>query len=253
MPFFSNNYFYYITIALQLICVLHCVRKGNQQKWIWIIVFIPIVGCIVYIVTEMFTGREMEQVQSGIGNLINPSGSIRKLEENLRFSDTFNNRMALADAYLASGNTDQAIALYEGSYTGAFTENEQLLKQLVIAYYIKQRYSDAIKMAQKMYNTPQFARSKVHILYAMSLDQAGNYEQAEKEFKLMNVRYSHFEARYQYGLFLQRAGRAQEAYELFANMVDEGAHLSSREKSASREWLAKAREAMRNAERGVKL
>ena len=244
MPFFSNN-FYYITVALQLICVIHCIRKGTQTRWIWLIVFLPLVGSIAYIVTEMFSGREIRQVQSGIGSLINPAGSIRKLEENLRFSDTFNNRMALADAYLATGQIDKAVELYESCYSGAFTENEELLKQLIIAYSIQQRYKDVLPMAEKLYKTPQFARSRAHLLYAIALEHTGNVTQAEKEFKLMNVRYSHFEPRYQYGLFLQRARRHEEARDVFAGMVDESAHLSGRERSSNRIWFAKAREELK--------
>ena len=244
LPFFSTN-FYYITGALQLICVIHCFRKGNQQKWIYIIVFVPLIGGIAYIITEMFTGRELQKVQSGLGSLINPSGSIRKLEENLRFSDTFNNRIMLADAYLATGQTDKAVELYEYSYTGAFTENEQLLKQLVIAYSIQKRYKEVLPMAQKLYKTPQFACSQAHLLYAMALEQTGNLEQADKEFKRMNVRYSHFEARYQYGLFLQRANRLQEAEDIFKGMIDEASHLSSRERGSNRTWLSNAKEALK--------
>lgn len=243
-PFLSNN-FYYITGALQLICVLHCIKKGNQNKWIWIIVFLPVVGSIVYIFSEIFTGRKVRQVQSGIGSLINPSGTVRKLEENLRFSDTFNNRMMLADAYLATGQTDKAVTLYERSYTGAFTENEQLLKQLIIAYSQQQRYQEVIQKAQKLYKTPQFARSQAHLLYAMALEHTGDIAQAEKEFKLMNVRYSHFEARYQYGLFLHRGHQQQEARTIFTALIDESTHLSSRERNANRVWINKAKEALK--------
>lgn len=45
----------------------------------------------------------MQQAQSGISNIFNPGGSIKRMEENLRFSDTFSNRVTLADAYLAIG------------------------------------------------------------------------------------------------------------------------------------------------------
>lgn len=244
MPFFSNN-FYYITVALQVICVIHCIRKGTKTQWIWLIVFVPVVGSIAYIFIEMFSGREIHQVQSGIGSLINPAGSIRKLEENLRFSDTFNNRMALANAYLGTGQTDKAVELYESCYTGAFTENEDLLKQLVIAYSIQKRYKEVLPMAQKLYKTPQFARSQAHLLYAIALEHTGNATQAEKEFRLMNVRYSHFEPRYQYGLFLQRARRHEEARDVFAGMIDESAHLNARERSSNRVWFTKAKEALR--------
>lgn len=43
---FLPGYFYYVTLALQAICVIHCLRKGNQQKWIYIIVFLPLIGCV---------------------------------------------------------------------------------------------------------------------------------------------------------------------------------------------------------------
>src|SRR5687768_11754186 len=135
--FFDNNYFYYVTIGLQAICVLHCLKRGNTQKWIWLIVFLPVIGCLIYFFSEIVTGNRIQQVSSGVGSVLNPGGSVRKLEEQLRFADTFHNRVALADAYLANGRTKDAIALYEQSLTGVFTENEHLLKQLIIAYSIE--------------------------------------------------------------------------------------------------------------------
>jgi len=132
--FFTNNYFYLITIGLQAICVIHCLRKGRTTNWIWLIVFLPVIGSLIYIFTEIFTSRDIQNVQSGIGSVFNPGASLRRLEENLRFTDTFANRVALADAYLSTGNTDRAIELYESSLTGNFEENEHVLSQLIIAY-----------------------------------------------------------------------------------------------------------------------
>ena len=65
--FFANSYLYYIPIALQAICVLHCIRKGNQGKWIWIIVFLPVIGSLIYLFSEVITGHEIDQVSSGVG------------------------------------------------------------------------------------------------------------------------------------------------------------------------------------------
>lgn len=238
-------YYYYIPIALQAICVIHCMRKGNQNKWIWIIVFLPVIGSLMYIFSEMITGREIDNVTSGVGSVFNPGGSIRKLEEQLRFSDTFHNRVALADGYLAAGNTNEAITLYEQSLTGVFTENEHVLKQLIVAYYNVGRYADILPLTKKIYASPQFAKSRVHILYAMALEQTGNQEQAEKEFKTMNSRFAYFEARYQYTLFLLRAGRYDEAKQLLETIVYEGGHLSSRERRANQVWINKAKDEMR--------
>lgn len=242
---FANNYYYYITIALQAICVIHCIRKHNENKWIWIIIFLPVIGCIAYIFDEMFRNNNLKNVQSGIGSVIYPAGKIKKLEKQLQFADTFSNRILLADAYLASGKTNKAIELYENSLTGAFTENEHVLTQLIIAYFEVQRYADIIPIAKKLYKTPQFQRSRAHMLYAMALEKTGNTAAAENEFKLMKGRYAYFESRYQYGLFLQRNGRNEEAKQVFSEMAGEASYLGAREKKYSRTWIVKAKDELK--------
>jgi hypothetical protein len=235
--FFFGNTFYIVTIVLQAICVIHCLRKGNQNNWIWLIVFLPLIGCLIYFFSEMFTNREIRTVKSNVGEILNPSGSIKKLEENLRFSDTFSNRITLADAYLAGGQTSNAIPLYEGSLTGAFSENEHAIAQLILAYYYEKRYDDVLKITPKIYKLPQFPRSKAHILYAMSLAYSGKDEMAEKEFLGMKGRFSNFEARYYYTLFLQKNNRNSEAKKILTEITEEIPQLSSVEKRYNREWI----------------
>src|ERR1700761_2308847 len=176
---FGNNYLYYIEICLQVVCALHCIRRGTQGRWLWIIVFLPLIGCIIYIVSEMRPRRSIRAPKIDIGAVINPSAKLKRLEEDLKFTDTFDNRIKLADAYLAANQTDRAIELYEKSLTGAFAENEHGIAQLAVAYYQTERYGDTIKWLKKIYNTHQFARSSTHILYAKALELTGNTEAAE--------------------------------------------------------------------------
>lgn len=245
MPFFYNNYFYLITILLQGICVYHCIRRGRQNNWIWLIVFLPIIGCLIYFFTEIVTRREMQNVQIGVGSVFNRGGRIKRLEENIKVSDAFENKVALADAYLEAGQTNRAIGLYEWSLEGNFEENEHVLSQLIIAYFQAKRFEEIIPLAKKIYKRPQFARSKAHLLYAMALEQTGMHEMAEAEFKTMKARFSNFESRYQYGLFLQRAGRQEEARQLFTQVVDEAAHLSPKERSYNRAWISQAKDELK--------
>jgi len=240
--FHQHSYYYYLIIGLDIICILHSIRTGTQNKWMLLIVFAPIIGAVVYLFVEVFTRRNRTNLQDGIsGILTTNSARIRKLEENLKFTDTFNNRILLADAYLAAGDIDNAIELYESSLTGAFDENELVIKQLIIAYYSKGEYARVQPLAKKIYNKPQFARSRAHVYYAISLEKTGNIAQAEQEFIKMKGRFSHFEARLQYGLFLKRTGRDQEARQVFSDMVDEAPHLSSRERRDSLAWIGQAR------------
>jgi hypothetical protein len=183
-----------------------------------------------------------QELQSWLGILLNPAGRIRRLENNLRFSDTFNNRVMLADAYLGVGRVDEAIGLYTSSLTGAFAENDYVFRQLISAYFIKQRYQELVPLAKKISNHPEFQRSRAHIQYACALGYTGDGQGAEREFKKMKSRFSAFEARYQYGLFLQRAGRTDEARHIFRDMTEEARHLSPRERRSNRAWILRAKE-----------
>jgi len=240
------GYFYYISITLQVLCVLHCIRRGTQQKWIWLIVFLPYVGSIAYLFTEIIPRRNMGDWQAGLGSLFfSPRARIRRLEENLHFANTFNNRVLLANAYMLAGRTEEAIELYSTSLTGAFTENEYVINRLIAAYFKTERYPELIQLAKKIYHTPSFTRSEAHLLYARALDNTGDKEGAETEFRKMKGRFADFEARYQYGLFLQRAGRGSEAQAILEDIVKEGSHLSSRERRANYLWIQRSKEELR--------
>jgi len=239
MPFFSGQ-FYIITVILQAICVIHCLKNKTSNNWIWLIVFLPMIGCLIYIFSEILTRSQIRNFQSGFGEMISPSGSIKKLEDNLRFSDTFQNRVSLADAYLMNRQYEKATELYEGSLDGVFSENEYVLSQLVLAYKQQKRYSDIIHCAEKIYNRPQFQRSKAHIFYAAALAETGMNEKAEKEFLKMNMRFSNFEARF-YSQFLESHDRKEEAKNILLDIVDEFPRLTHVERRENREWFSKAK------------
>jgi hypothetical protein len=244
--FYNYGSYSFIIIGLVIFCLVHSYRRGTLNRWIFMIIFLPVIGCLYYIYSEIISNRNSFKPRTINPVKMNkPVVSIKKLEEELSFTDTFANRINLADAYLANGQTDKAIDLYKISLTGAFAENEHVIAQLMVAYYDQQRYDEVIPLAKKIYKLPQFARSKSHLLYALSLENTGDIEQAENEFKAMKGRYSYFEQRYQYGLFLMRNGRDDDAWNIFTDMLNEEPHLGAIEKKSNRTWFAKAKEELR--------
>jgi len=239
MLFSGDSYYYYIPVALQAFCAYHSYQRGTLNRWIYIIVFLPLVGSGIYLFSEVFANRRGPKID--LGAIVNPGGKIKKLEDDLRFTDTFANKIKLADAYLASGQTERAIELYETSLTGTFADNEHALSQLLIAYYKQERYPEVIAIAEKIKRSQKFNKSQAHMYYALALENTGQIDAAEKEFKAMKGRYSCFEQRYQYGMFLKRTGRDDDAYRILTEMVDEIPHLGPIEKKSGREWFAKAK------------
>jgi len=250
---FWTNY-YYIILALQGICVLHCMRRRNEQKWIYLIIFLPVIGCIAYFFTEIMNERGVRNITQGIGTAVNPSNSIKKLEKRLKFADTHQNKVLLADAYLAAGDEDNAIRLYEESRIGVFLDNEYVLMQLVKAYAAKRDYEKVIPLALKVKHIVEFQKSKAHIEYAKALYYTGKTTDAETEFAAMKGKFAHYEPRYYYGLFLADTGRTDAAVALFNEMIEEQMHLGPRERAAARQWIGLIKTGLKNMPgRGVEV
>nr|WP_294789881.1 hypothetical protein [uncultured Mucilaginibacter sp.] len=232
---------YYIPLILQGLCLIHSFRNGTQQKWLWIIVFLPVIGSLIYIYQEIISNRSVRIKAPDISAVFDPGVKLKRLENEVKFTDTFANRIKLADAYLDAGHVDKAVEIYNASLTGAFAENEHVLAQLIVAYDKQGRYEQIIPIARKLYKLPQFARSRIHVLYAKALEQTGNVTAAEEEFKSMKGRYSYFENRYEYGLFLIRQDRIEDAGQIFSDIIEEQPHLSSVERNSNKVWFAKAK------------
>jgi len=249
--FLGGGYYYYIPVLLQALCAIHCLRAGTQSKWLWMIIFLPVVGSCIYIYSEILSARKFKSIKIDGAAIINPAIKVKRLEDNLKFADTFANKTKLADAYLESGQTGKAIHLYNSCLKGAFEDNEQVISQLIVAYHRQGNYAEVIAMAGKIRRSQKFNRSKAHLLYALALEETNQTTLAETEFKAMKGRYSNFEQRYEYGQFLQRAGRTDDAFNIYTELLDEEAHLSKAERTTGRIWFNKAKQEMKRIEAGA--
>mgnify|MGYP001810313196 CR=1 FL=1 len=235
-----------VVLALQGVAAFHCIRRGTQQRWIWVIVFLPLVGSLAYIFTEMIRPGQMQSAQSGLANLLNPGGRIKKLEQNFSFSGTFANRIALADAYLDAAQYNKAIELYEPVLQGnVFDNSDGAIKNLIQAYYKTGRYADVVKVAPRVINSLDFAKTPANLYYAQALEEVNRPDDAETEYKKMNQRFCNYQQRYYYSSFLLRHNRAADARTILETILTEAQHLSGREKSAASEWIGKAKQELK--------
>lgn len=234
--------YYYIVLGLQAVCVFHSIRRGNQQKWIWIIVFLPLIGCLAYVFTEIVKKQHVSAIQSTAASIVNPGGRMSDLEKKFKFSDTFTNRVALADAYMENGMNEKAIELYEPALKGVFLDNEHVIKQLIHAYYNTGRFEDVTRIAPKVINTMNFSKSHSNLLYVFALEKTGKLDLVEKQYQAMNHRFSNYEARYNYGCFLLKQNRKEDAGLIFYDVVEESEQLSRKEKGKSAIWINKSKE-----------
>jgi hypothetical protein len=237
--------YYPIIVVIQILCVLHVIQYRKERWWIWLIVFIPVVGSIVYLFMEVLNRRDMNQLQSSLTQSLNPSSKIIKLEKQLAFADSHQNRIALADAYLEFGDMQKAIVLYEESLQGLYADDPYVNMQLVMAYFLTEAYPKAIEKAQTVLKDKDFQKSTARLYYALSLEKSHQKELAENELEALNVSYSNYEQRLAYGQFLIRNQQSQKAGEVFEEIIAEYNHLSPIERKKVKKWVNQAQDELK--------
>ena len=104
-------------LALQIACVVHCIRSGRNGMWIMAIVFFPVLGSLVYVILEVLPGysesRTARAAKAAAAKALDPEREVRRAREALEIADTAANHVALADALVAQGKWSEAIPGYE--------------------------------------------------------------------------------------------------------------------------------------------
>ena len=231
---------YYVIVALQIYCVYHSIKNHKPYWWILLIIFVPVIGCAVYVMSELINPSQIREVSGGLSQMINPSGRIKELEEQLEFSDTFENRVALADAYAGINRHEDAIELYEKASTGVFQDNEYLVLQLINAYFEVENYSGVVEKSQLVLLSKNFASSNQNLLYAISLDRLNKLKEAEAVLRTMDNPYSNYEQRLYLARFLKQQDRRVEALEVLNEIINESQHLDRDQLKRDKEYIQAA-------------
>ena len=76
-----------LTAIIQFSFAFHALKTGRDQKWIWIIILAPVVGCLAYYFMEVFPhSREERQLRKRIHDIakaLNPDGELKRRTEDV--------------------------------------------------------------------------------------------------------------------------------------------------------------------------
>ncbi|MEO1548530.1 MAG: hypothetical protein AAFU74_17435 [Bacteroidota bacterium] len=184
----------------------------------------------------------MEKVQETLIMAINPTKKIKDLEKRFKFSATFENQVALADAYLEEGMNREAIFNYEASLKDVFANDFYVLSKLVEANYYANDFKKAITEAAKIEKDSKFRKSKASFLFAMALEKEGELHRAEELLNTFDAPYSNFMERLELARFLIRNNKLTEGKAVYNEMLAEAENMSKSSSRANRGFIKKARE-----------
>jgi len=206
--------FWIIPVAIQVFFAVHCIRHG-KPAWLFIILFFPMVGSLVYFIVEYLPAsrprESLETTARRVKERINPAAEIQRLEDQVALSNSLNNRMALARAYLRAGRVDDAIALYTESLKGLYENEPSVLYELSTAYLARGELEAARETFERLRRNASLLSTDHLLLSAHIFEEAGDLEGAAREYAAILTRpVTGEEVRCRYALVLRQLGRDGE-------------------------------------------
>ncbi len=217
---------FYLVIALQVFCLYHYYKNRGPYYWIFVILFLSALGCIIYLIMEVYNKRDAEKITNEITHIINPTKKIKDLEKQLQFSESYQNRVNLADAYLENKDYQNAIPHYLDALEDNFQNDLYVIKQLIEAYFNIEDCEQVIVYAERIKGQSEFKKSRSQFLYGLALERLGRFEEAETNLRAIDIRYSFYEERLIFAKFLMSRKKPNEAREILEEIQTESQHMT---------------------------
>jgi len=225
---------YPLVFILQGYCLYHAYKNQKEYHWYLIVLFLPVIGSLIYLFVNFGSQTNMENVGETIKSAVNSNYEVDKLLKESKYTDTIANRIRLADTYASKQQYQQAIALYESCLEGFNADDLITKEKLMVAKYFMDDHEGVRELGDTLNENPSFRNSESRIVYAWSLHFLGNSEKAEEVFKAMDVRFSNYVHRSEYAKFLMEVNRSIEAKELLSELEEEIMHMDSGEQRQKR-------------------
>lgn len=242
-----------VILAAQVAFVLHAIKRGHAYGWIYLIIFLPGIGCLIYaigvVIPELRTSRTARRFSTGVANALDPARDLRKKLDNLQASDSVENRILLAEELSQKGLFDDAIALYRDSLRGVHEFDARLLLGLARTYFNKKDFDQTLATLTTLKDHCPDARSQDgHLLYARALAGLNRHTEAVSEFNALLSYFTGPEAKCIYGQYLYDTGNADQAKAVFRDILDTARRAPKHYSKLHKSWLSLAREGLKKAE-----
>jgi len=246
---------YGASIACQVACVVHCIKMGRSQFWIWPIVFFSVVGCLAYFIVEVLPGmqgnRHVRTMKAQAAKAIDPEREVRLARDALGLADTVANRIRLADALAAVQRPGEAIPLYREALDAQPSGDPRTETKLARALFEHDDVDEALATVEAIKQpSGQSERDKLSLLRARLYDHVNRKDEALAIYQDVVTRMPGEEARCRYAALLIELGRKREALGVLEEVEDRMKRLDSYQRRADAEMYRWAMDALKGLRAG---
>lgn len=234
--------FYTPVLVLQGFCLYHAYQRNSEQRWYWLIIFFPAVGCAIYLYHNFYNRRNIQSIAESVKTVTNSNYRLEQLEKAVRFNNSLANKTMLADAYLHLGRPKEAINLYIDCLQGFMADDPILRMKLLQAYYLDGNHDAVADMGSRLVNEKTFRDTEEGIAYAWSLHHLGRTDEAQAQFEIMDRTFTNYRQRLEYCKFLRLTNQHEALNQKLVELLEEIAHMTSTERRIKRDVIREIKE-----------
>jgi hypothetical protein len=229
-------------IIVQVALIIHVVKTGRNQIWIWVLALLSLPGAIAYvaveILPELFRSRTAQRTARGLRKAMDPGRDLRRYESEARVASNVASRQRYAQELVRHQRYDEAIGQYREALTGLYEHDPNLMLGLAQAQFGKSDPSAArATLDELIQRNPDFRSPAGHLLYARALEAEGNVPKALEEYAVLAPSYPGAEASVRYAQLLQAQGRRAEAQKVARELLEQARIAPGHYRRAQRPWL----------------
>jgi hypothetical protein len=238
-----------LSIIIEVLLIIHCIRGGRNTLWIWAIALIPVAGPIAYVIVEvlpgLFRSRGTRMAVRGVRKVLDPEQDLRRFEADARMTGDVASRQRYAEELTRQGRAAEAIAVYQQALTGLYESDPNLMLGLAQAQFAAGAFTEARATLDSLIaRNPDFRSPEGHLLYARALEGEGNRAKALEEYVELVKSYSGAEAPLRYAQLLRASGRTDEARSVLKELLEHARFAPRYYRRMQREWLLLAEREM---------
>ena len=237
--------FLVLSLAVQAALIVHVIRTGRNQLWIWAIALLPAAGSLAYVVVEvlpdLFGSRGARRASRQVRRLIDPDRDLREARAAVEVSGNVDARRRLGEQLFQRGDFAQAIDVYAAGLRGVFEHDPTLLSGLAQAQFAAGDFGAARTSLERLLaHNPGPASPDIGLLYARSLEEGGDTARALSQYAAVSPGYPGAEARLRHALLLRRLGDPAAAAQMLRELLRSAELAPAHYRRAQAEWLDRA-------------
>lgn len=239
-----------VTVLLQVTMIVHIMRTGRDQTWLWVVLLVPLVGSIAYLVVEVLPGmlgsRDLQTAANNLQDWVDPNRNYRKLTDRASITDSADSKRLLAEECLRKGKFGEAILHYRMALTGIHAEDPALLLGLAEAQVESGDLVQALdSLARLEAADARYHMPERRLFRARALEGSGDPAAAEAEYRAVLPQFPGPEAKYHYARFLFDQNRMAESQAHLQMILEEAKRSPRHAQRMNKLWIDRAASALR--------